>query len=78
MDHGGLNKLMILMRIWWFIHVLLDIVDVFCSITVLVMCVALHTSMMTLIGSVSVKGKVGKLNHSAVFTISMHNRLFVW
>ena len=31
MDYGGLNKLMMLMRIWWLIHVLLDIVSAFYS-----------------------------------------------
>jgi len=66
MDYGGLNKLVMPMRIWWFIHVLLDIVNAFYSTTDLEMCVVLHISMVTLIDSVSVRGKVSKLKCTVI------------
>jgi len=66
MDYGGLNKLVMSMRTWWFIHVLLDIVDVLYNKTVLEMYVVLHISMVTLIDSVSVRGKVSKLKCTVI------------
>jgi len=67
MDYGGLNKLIMLMKIWWLTHVLLDIVDVLYNKTIfLEMCAVLHISMVTLIDSVSVRGKVRKLKCTVI------------
>jgi len=78
MDHGGLHKLRTLMRIWWFIRALLDIVNVFYNIAALErMCVVLHTSMVTLTDSVFVRGKVIQFKFTA-YLIIIHNRLLVW
>ena len=60
MECGGLSKLIIWMKTWWFIPVLLDIVDAFYNITVLEMCVILHTLTVILIDSASVREKVSR------------------